>query len=352
MLQQIRKSVDREVDHYAEAFKRPPMSALPERYREVIEAFIRRKGKRIRSVLFVVGYRAYSSRRVRHLYRSAAALELLHDFILIHDDLIDHASTRRGEASMHASLEAQLRQTAEGRRFKGGDLALIVGDMLYAMAIQGFMAIQESPDRKQRALAQLTETALYTGCGELEELLHTLRPLEGMDAESIYRIYDWKTGHYTFSAPLAMGATLAGVGQREVDRLLEIGRDLGRAYQIKDDLMDLFGAGDRFGKPGLIDLREGKKTLMVWRAYHQSSPAARRMLERVLGMPKPGKADVLRASEIVVASGAPDYAEAQMQFLLDRALAGLKKTRMSPEMRGFVGSFASELLEPPTRIGA
>ena len=302
MLAQIKREIEREVGNYAEAFRHPPLSKLPENYARIIESFVRRQGKRIRSVLFVVAYRAYSTRRVRYLYKSAASLELLHDFILIHDDLIDHASTRRGEASMHASFEAHLNGKESGRRFKGSDLALIVGDMLYAMALQGFMSISEAPERKQKALGQLTETAVYTGCGELDELLQTLRPLSHVEPEDIYRIYDWKTGHYTFSAPLAMGATLAGASDSEVKKLSKIGRELGRAFQIKDDLLDLFGNGDRFGKPGLIDIKEGKKTINVWYAWNHSSASDRRELESILAKTSPRHADVERAAELIVAS--------------------------------------------------
>ncbi len=348
MLTVIKAKVERELVHFAEAFRRPPLDAIPGPFAEIIEQYIRRDGKRLRSVLFVLGYQGYTQRQPRHLYRSAAALELLHDFILVHDDLIDRASLRRGGAAMHTAMDALLNGT-RGLRFKGQDLALIVGDMLYAMAIEGFLAVAEDPARKQKALALLTQTAVFTGCGELDELLHTLRPLADVTPEAIYRIYDWKTGHYTFASPLSMGATLGGAKPRDVRRLTEIGIALGRAFQIRDDLLDLYGAGDRYGKPALHDLREGKKTLPVWYAYRHCTPADQRRMEQVLGRPGASDADIRAVAAILDASGAAEFALGEMERLKTEALALLSATAMRATHRQLLMAYTASLLAPPVR---
>ncbi|MCE9615747.1 MAG: polyprenyl synthetase family protein [Lentisphaerae bacterium] len=350
MLKQIKGRIEREIGRFAAQFQQPPLSAIPRPFSELIEQFLRRDGKRLRSLLFVLGYRGFSAREPRNLYRSAAALELLHDFILIHDDLIDHASLRRGGASMHESLDLLL-NGQRGLRFRGQDLALIVGDMLYAMAINGFLSIAESPVRKQRALELLTQTALYTGCGELDELLYTLRPLADVDPRGIYRVYDWKTGHYTFSSPLSMGATLGGAATSDVKALAAIGTSLGRAFQIRDDLLDLYGAGNRFGKPVLIDLREGKKTLPVWHAYRVCKPSERKVLERVLENPGADEASIQKAADIIDRSGALDFSSGEMARLLEDATRKLRRTHMRPPYRDELIEYARHLLQPPTRAG-
>jgi geranylgeranyl diphosphate synthase type I len=346
MLTEIRRGVEREMRRYAGRFRCAPLSSIPRPFLAVIEQFIGRKGKRLRSILFVAGYRGYSTRRVRNLYRSAAALELLHDFILIHDDLIDHASLRRGGASMHASLDALL-DGQRGLRFKGPELALIVGDMLYAMAIEGFLSVDEASARKQRALEMLTRTALYTGCGELDELLHTLKPLADVHAADVYRIYDWKTGHYTFSSPLAMGAMLGGARKADISGLTAVGTDLGRAFQLRDDLLDLFGDGNVYGKPALLDLHEGKKTLAVLHAYHACSPADRATLEQVLERPGASPAEIRQAADIIRGSGAPAVVLREMRRLMRSALRRLEQTRMRAPARRFVAEYVETLLQPP-----
>jgi geranylgeranyl diphosphate synthase type I len=348
MLSRIKSGVERELCKIGDEFKRPPLNAIPEQFGSAIDQFVRRKGKRLRSVLFVVGYRGYTAKKVKNLYKSAASLELLHDFILIHDDLIDHASLRRGSPSMHASLDTLL-DGKNGLRFKGNDLALIVGDMMYAMAIQAFLAISENPVRKQRALSILTETALFTGCGELDELLHTLKPLADVGPKDIYRIYDWKTGHYSFTSPLAMGATLAGVSSKDLKTFMQVGTDLGRAFQIRDDLLDLYGDGDRFGKPGLLDLQEGKKTLPVWYAYEHSSSRDQARMRKVLERPGATKTQIKDIAKLIDASGAADFAEQEMKRFVTASVKRLRKTGMRENYREFLIEFVSDMLQPPSR---
>ena len=346
MHRQMKVRIDRELDRFADELQQPPISGLPPEFTAPIDAFIRRKGKRIRSVLFAATYRGYTDRRARNLYRTAASLELLHDFILIHDDLIDHAATRRGEASMHKALEG-LFSGFNSRRFKGSDMALVVGDMLYAMALHGFLAINESPTRKQRAFNLLTKTAIYTGCGELDELLHTLKPISEISTDEIYRIYDWKTGYYTFSAPMAMGATLAGASRKEVNSLLKAGEHLGRAFQIRDDLLDLYGDGVKFGKPSLADLKEGKKTLPVFYAYRNTRGAARKQLVATLENPKATLKDLRATAGIIIESGAGEDATVEMKRLVDEALTMLQATRLKAPVRDFLCSYMSDMLQPP-----
>lgn len=348
MLSQMKTNVERELRNFAKDFSRPPLSALPRRFCDTFGQFVQREGKRLRSVLFVAGYRGYSARNVRYLYKSAASLELLHDFILIHDDLIDHASLRRGRPSMHELLD-ELLDGQNGVRFKGADLALIAGDMMYAMAIQAFLSITESPERKQRALEILTQTAVFTGCGELDELLHSLKPLKDVEPRDIFRIYDWKTGHYTFASPLAMGATLGGAPRKDVRAFLDIGIDLGRAFQIRDDLLDLYGDGNRFGKPALIDLREGKKTLPVWYAYNNCKPGQRIIMRKVLEKPGASQRDIRAVADIIDESGAAEHAESEIRRLVEGSTSRIRKTGMRARHRDFLINYAADLLQPPTR---
>ena len=345
MLNQIKVGVDRELRRMAEDFNRPPLSAIPGAFSRVISQYVGRQGKRLRSTLFVIGYRGYAARSVRNLYKSAAALELLHDFILVHDDLIDRASLRRGGAAMHTAMDALL-NGRRGLRFKGQDLALIVGDMLYAMAIHNFLSIQVSPVRRQAALEVLTKTALFTGCGELDELLHTLRPLAEVTPETIYRIYDWKTGHYTFASPLVMGAIAGGAGKADIKAFSAIGTELGRAFQIRDDLIDLYGRGNRYGKPALIDLREGKKTLLVWYAYHHCTEAERAKLLRVIELPGASDEQLAEVAVIIDRSGAARHATVEMERLLAGAVRKIQRTRMQARYRDLIG-YASQLLQAP-----
>lgn len=347
MVKEIEKQVDRALCQFAARFRDVPFANLPAPYRRVIGGYLRRRGKRIRPVLFVLGYLGFAAKPAVNLYTSAVALELLHDFILIHDDIIDHDAQRRGAPAMHVMLSRELKK-AGVRRFSGADLAMVAGDAIYALAIDAFLAVREHPARKQRALEQLTRAAWFTGCGELEELLYTLTPLARMSRNAIDRIYDRKTAHYSFAMPLAMGATLAGAPAHTVDRLFQFGICLGRAFQIKDDVLD-FGAAPTYNaKLPFADIREGKRTLPLWFAYRQCSAGERRFLDRVYRRTDNLPSDIRKAGALIVRSGALVSAcrgIARLSGKADRCLQGLPLRR---KFRENLRTFKDRVLLLPT----
>ena len=147
----ITERIDREMTAFAEEFNRPPLSAIPSPYREALLSYVLRKAKRMRPALFIFGYSGYSSSDPRHLYRSAIALEFLHEFVLIHDDIIDHSLLRRGAPALHTRFAQELARTP-GARVSAEDLAMVAGDVMYAVGINAFLAVDAPPDRKLRAL--------------------------------------------------------------------------------------------------------------------------------------------------------------------------------------------------------
>ena len=189
---------------------------------EKIKEFIVRDGKRVRPILFIIGYKGFSRREAPGLYTSALAIELLHDFMLVHDDIIDKSATRRGAPSMHAMLNHHLRSHTKVK-FSGQDLAIAAGDVMYAMAIHSFLAIKENMERKEKALKNFIEAAIFTGSGEFIELLAGTKHIKHITQDDIYKIYDYKTAYYTFASPLASGAILAGASKKEIDALSTYG---------------------------------------------------------------------------------------------------------------------------------
>jgi len=232
-----------------------------------IKEFILRPGKRIRPALLVISYLGFAKKCAPGLYTTAISLELLHDFMLVHDDIVDKSDTRRGRPSMHKAFDRHLAKY-KGLKFNGQDLAVVAGDVMYAAAIYAFLSIKEDWRYKELALKKFIEAAMYTGSGEFIELLNGTQSLDDTTKQDIYRIYDFKTAYYTFATPLAAGAILAGAHLKQSELLFRYGVYLGRAFQIKDDILGLFGYEKKIGKPNLTDLKESKKTLLVWYAYH------------------------------------------------------------------------------------
>lgn len=308
-----------------------------------IKEFILRKGKRVRPTLFVIGYLGFARKAAPGLYRTALSLELLHDFMLVHDDIIDKSATRRGKPSMHEVLNKFLK-TNKNHKFTGEDLAIVAGDVMYAMAIHAFLSIKENKLYKEKALKKLSEAAFYTGGGEFIELLYGLKSINEMAKKDIYKIYDLKTANYTFASPLSIGAILAGASLKEVNILFKYGIFLGRAFQIKDDILGLFETEKTLEKSNLTDLQESKKTILIWYAYNNSSRNDRLTIKRIFAKNKVKKADLFKIRKIIIRSGTLDYAKKEINSLLEKAELISKTSRIAPKHKNSLNAYSKKLL--------
>ncbi|MFC1631865.1 polyprenyl synthetase family protein [Candidatus Omnitrophota bacterium] len=345
MHNKIKNKIEKKLPEYIKFIdKTYRLSRVSPLLSQSIEEFILRKGKRVRPILFIISYLGFAKKVAPGLYTSALSVELLHDFLLVHDDIIDKSDTRRGKPSMHMMLGEHLKNHKQ-IKFSSQDLAIICGDVMYAMAIDSFLAIKETMIRKERGLRQFTKAAFFTGTGEFLELMDGLKDIAKIDKQDIYRIYDYKTAHYTFCSPLTCGAFLAGASQRQVDRLYKFGIYLGRAFQIKDDLLGLFSDQQKIGKSPLTDLQEAKKTLPLWHAYHHSTQQDRLFIKRLFNKKLVTNNDLKKVRRLVYKTGSLDYAEKQILDLTLKAHGEIQSCAMRPKYKTFLKNYAAEILQ-------
>ncbi len=310
---------------------------------EQIKDFILRKGKRIRPILFVVGYMGYAKKPARNLYKSALSFELLHDFMLIHDDIIDKSETRRGKPSMHTKLNKYLK-SRDNIRFSGQDLAIVIGDVLHALAMQAFLTIEEDALRKEKALQKFLETSILTGTGEFNELMYGITDIEKLSKEDIYEVYDLKSAYYTFSLPLTTGALLAGAPQQQTDQLFTYGLYLGRSFQILDDIQEMCENGNGSGQALPEDLTEAKKTILLWYAYHKSKTDDKQAIKNILSKGKTSPADVKELQRIIFTSQALDYARHDIATFMSEAKKSLEATAMKSTCKNLLNDCAQQII--------
>jgi len=345
MFLKIKKRVDSELTRYVRDLDRLySLNAISPILSRRIKEFITRKGKRIRPILFAIGYLGFAKKPASGLYRSALSIELLHDFMLVHDDIIDRSSTRRGKPSMHAMFNKYL-TGRKGIKFSGEDLAIVTGDVLYAMALHTFLSVrEENPKNKEAALKKLIESAFYTGCGEFIELLYGGKGIEEIKKDDIYKIYDLKTANYTFASPLTIGATLAGAKEKEIRQLFQYGIYLGRAFQIQDDILGIFSEEKEIGKSNLTDLQEAKKTLLIWYAYHNARAKDKAQIRAIMAKKKVRKTDLVRMRRIIAVSGSLDYAKKEIHALANEARALNQASSMKKSYKKSLDTFSQEIL--------
>ena len=345
MLEEIKNNIELSLSNYIKNLdKAYHLSEISPLLHQSIKNFLSRRGKRLRPLLFVLSYLGYSKKPAQGLYESAIALELTHNFLLIHDDIIDKSDLRRGEPSMHKMMDNSLAHY-RAVKFSGSDLAIVAGDIIYAMAVNLFLSIKEKKERKEKAAKKFSEIVVYTGAGQFIEILYGAKNINQIKKEDIYKIYDLKTAYYSFSYPLSLGAVLAGEKEKELRKLFEYGRCLGRAFQIKDDILNLFAREKETGKPALTDLKEAKKTILLELTYQKLNPKNKSQINKILGKKHLTSPELFHLHKIISEGEGLKLATQEISRYLDKAKKISASLRMRPRYKNLIESYTAELLK-------
>jgi geranylgeranyl diphosphate synthase type I len=317
------------------------------------QEFILRQGKRIRPLLFTLSYKGYARKNVspdKNLYTCAAALELLHDFFLIHDDVIDNSGVRRGKPTLHKLLDQKVR--IDNKNKIGSRLAIVAADILFALAIEAFLSIQEDKDRKETALKKLLEAAASTCSGEILDVIFSQKNIEKVSLDEILSVYRLKTAKYTFEGPLVTGAILAGVPNEEIIKLSSLAMAAGEAFQIHDDMLDLFSTQKTIGKPILADLTESKKTLLIFKAHDNLKNRDKKQFTRILTKEKKTLKDLKKIRRLIVQSGSYKACYGTLKLLQNFSQSVCRSLKMEPPQKKMLETLISQLspLKNPIKI--
>lgn len=298
-----------------------------------ITEFVARRGKRIRPLLLLGSYRIFGGERSfedASLLRSALSLELLHAFILIHDDVIDQSERRRGLPTFHKLVEERLGKL-DGAARVGGNVAVVVGDILFAMALDTLRSTDFPREVRDAALSHFLRYISDTGAGEVYDILLGTRDIARVEEADITRMYTLKTTRYTFEAPLVLGALLAGLDDDLLRELAELIEPVGLAFQIQNDLIEYQQfKGDRLRQ---TDILEGKKTLLLRVAYDHLEDLDRSFLQLCLSTRASNDASVSKIEQLIDKSGAVALLTQRMESLFQKAEATLEASSFTPAQR-------------------
>ncbi len=279
-----------------------------------VAEFVLRPGKRIRPLLFLQTARALDPQLSvddPDLLRIAVALEFLHAFILIHDDIVDQAEERRGLPCLHRKIERRLINLADRER-GGKSLALVAGDMLFALAQRVILETNLDPLLRLK-VAQLTlESMIATGAGESADVVFGTRDVAKVGVPEIEAMYHFKTTRYTFELPMLLAAVVTRQPEDVATDLAAIAQPIGFAFQIQNDLAD-FRAFDPATLTSSQDMAQGKKTVLLRLAFELLNETDRGLMQLCLACQPPNEARVSRLRELVLRSGAVDVLTRLMQ---------------------------------------
>ncbi len=289
-LARFQVDLEQRLEAWVDAADENGLDPLWQQSRQVVREYALRPAKRVRPTLLAVGWmlaRGQADWRAvpTQVVQFGAGLELLHTFMLIHDDVADRAASRRGGPALHRLL-------GPGRL--GEDLAVVAGDHLYARAMEAMFA---SPAHHASAAARyMLEVCRHTAAGQHLDLVLTRAPLAEVTLFRTLKVADLKTARYGFVAPLACGAMLGGADRPLLELLRRVGRHAGLAYQLRDDLIGLCGDDAVAGKAGGADYLEGKRTFPVIAAWTRADADGRAQLEALWEEPTPDRLEPARAA--------------------------------------------------------
>jgi geranylgeranyl diphosphate synthase, type I len=283
---------------------------------EAVSALALRGGKRMRAALVAAGFevRGASDDAVadwgvtRH---AMLAIELLQTYLLIHDDWMDDDDVRRGGPSVHVHLRERL-----GTKALGDAAAVLAGDIACGYAQEALLTTALPPDRVREAARVFARIQVEVVTGQLAEM---------SQSPSVETIHALKTASYTVTGPLLLGAALAGASDARCAEIERFGRPLGIAFQLRDDLLGVFGDPSATGKPIWSDIRQGKRTALVTELRRDRK--AEELLRRAFGKPDAAPSDVEAVVELMVSSGARDRVEARVRELSGEAAQALEVLR-------------------------
>ncbi len=290
-----------------------------------------RGGKRLRAALVSTGALCFRKQQDdKLLIDIGAAVELLHTYFLVHDDWIDGDLVRRGGPSAHAALRSSFGQAA------GDAAAILAGDWGSAVANDWMAQLPLPSSALARVLAAFSLMQRAAVTGQLRDIL-----AKDSDIELTYQL---KTASYTVEGPINLGAIVGGATVADLRKIRKFAIPIGIAFQLRDDIIGLFGSPKTTGKPFGSDLRAGKRTAVAIHALERAVGSNRRILADVFGNPRASNRQLNAAVRVIEAVGAKSHVEQRIAQLLQLAERHIRSAPISSAGRRLLASAASALV--------
>jgi geranylgeranyl diphosphate synthase type I len=290
---------------------------------EVIRDFVLSGGKRIRPALVYYGYLLAGGADGESIIKASMSIELVHVFLLVHDDIIDRDNMRHNNPTVHEKYRAwgeELKLNKNEAEHFGNSMAIVVGDVVYSMANEIMYASDFSPKIILSALQKIQKIIYRTIPGEMLDILMEARKIA--TENEIMRMYEGKTARYTFEGPLHLGVALAGKSEdKKLLRVLtEYSLSVGKAFQLQDDILGIFGDQKKIGKTVGADIIEGKQTLLLIKALELGNLEQRKLIKRFFGKKDLDLSELKIFRRIIKDTGSLKYSQDLSSDLIKKAL--------------------------------
>jgi geranylgeranyl diphosphate synthase type I len=269
----------------------PIAAGMIDRYRQFMVG-----GKKLRGAEIKLGYELCGKRAGKEVIKASTSIEIIHSFLLMHDDFMDQDDLRRGQPTSHKQYEK-----GHTPHF-GLSMAVDTGDLGMFLAYEMLIGTHIPPKQKTAAWKILNETIIEVAYGQALDLHYESR--KKVIEEDVLRVHTHKTATYTVTAPLQMGAVLGGASKQKLQALEKFGRPVGIAFQLRDDELGMFSDEKTLGKPADSDLKEGKNTLLFVKALELGDKKQKKFIKYAHGNSNLTVKEVEKVRHIIIDTGA------------------------------------------------
>jgi len=319
-----KEQIDKELKDFLEE-RLERSDAISPVARELMEHIIEfnlRGGKRIRPILVIFGYKACGGVSP-DIIKAALAVELMESFLLIHDDIMDQDELRRGYLTLHRVFENKCSRSfcTDSKRY-GESMAILAGDILAILGSEAIINSHFPINNKLNAIDKFNRAVVNTCIGQAMDIRISCDPKATV--QDIEKMYELKTAVYTLEAPLHIGALLAGATKTQLRCLSKYAIPLGKAFQLQDDILGLYGSRERIGKPVGSDIREGKKTLLIMSAMEMAEKKHADYIRKCLGSKSLTLHQLEKVRLMVRECGALEKTQSMAKIHVEEAKAALR----------------------------
>ncbi|MEV5408139.1 polyprenyl synthetase family protein [Thermopolyspora sp. NPDC052614] len=339
----VRGRVDERLGRFLDAHPLPVADLDVAEGHRLLREFVVDGGKRIRPTLCYWGWRGAGGdgEHDEAAITAGAALELYHAGLLIHDDIMDGSDLRRGRPTIHRSLARSPDRTS-GRTF-GDSAAILLGVLAQAWADELMGEIETDRVRLREIRELFYRMRIEVISGQYLDILSHKTGHQGV--EEAMAVTRFKTAKYTVERPLQIGAALAGAEPTLLDAYSRFGLPLGEAFQLRDDILGVFGDTAVTGKPVVDDLREGKHTVLIARTFALADAAQRELLHTWYGNSALDEQVAAELRQIILDTGALAHVEALIERRAGQALDALRDCPIAPQARQALTLLAGHLTD-------
>ena len=328
---EYKKKVDKELEKYFDdkIKQAKEIHSLAEESVEIIRDITMAGGKRVRPAILYYSYLTAGGKDNMEIIKASMSVELLHVFLLIHDDIIDKDSIRHGVYTAHERYTKKAESIFAPKKIKndavhfGNSMAILVGDIANSMAQEMIFNANFPADAIIRSLDKLRYIAYRTLPGEMLDVEMEFRGWA--TEEEILKMHEGKTAHYTFEGPIGLGWTLADKSSSgDLEKLSKYGLLIGKAFQIRDDILGVFGDEKKLGKPVGSDIIEGKQTLLLLKARENGTKAQKEIIQKYVRKKDLTERELEKVRKVIVETGSLDYSNKLAQKLVKEGVGFLE----------------------------